>query len=74
METREAATARNRYSGLRRYFHWLAEEEEIDRSPMAGMRPPEVEDKPIQVVTEAQMRALGVSAGHSVIETRTPGT
>jgi integrase/recombinase XerC len=58
LENREARTARNRYSGLRQFFRWLAEEEEIERSPMSEMRPPEVQDKPIQVVTEPQMRAL----------------
>jgi integrase/recombinase XerC len=52
------STAYNRYSGLRQFYRWLVDEEEIDRSPMADMKPPAISDKPIHVLTEDQLRAL----------------
>jgi site-specific recombinase XerD len=33
------STARNRDSGLRQFYWWLVAEDEIDRSPIAEMRP-----------------------------------
>lgn len=58
IETRSASTARNRYSGLRQFFAWMVDEDEIDRSPMDGMKPPQVPDKPIRVLTDAELKAL----------------
>lgn len=58
LTTRSASTARNRYSCLRQFYRWLVEEEEIDRSPMADMRPPQVPDKPIRVLTDTELKAL----------------
>jgi site-specific recombinase XerD len=43
-------------------MRWLLDEEEIDRSPMERMRPPIVPEKPVPVLTEAQLRALLASA------------
>src|SRR4051794_18276961 len=43
-------------------MRWLLDEKEIDRSPMERMRPPIVPEKPVPVLTEAQLRALLASA------------
>jgi integrase/recombinase XerC len=65
------STARNRYSGLRQFYRWLVAEDELDRSPMGEMKPPTVNEKPIQVLTEEQLRALlGTCSGKTFIERR----
>lgn len=65
------STARNRYSGLRQFYRWLVAEDEIDRSPMAEMKPPAVTEKPIQVLTEDQLRALlGTCSGKTFADRR----
>jgi len=58
LATRKDTTARNRYSGLRQFYRWLVEEDELDRSPMADMRPPTTTDKPIRVLTPTEMQTL----------------
>src|SRR5205823_2857973 len=40
LATRTAATAANRYSGIRPFFAWLVDEGEIRESPMARMHKP----------------------------------
>jgi integrase/recombinase XerC len=62
IDTRSAATANVVYRALQQLMRWLLDEEEIDRSPMERMRPPIVPDKPVPVLTEAQLRALLASA------------
>jgi integrase/recombinase XerC len=65
------STARNRYSGLRQFYRWLVAEDEIDHSPMAEMKPPAITDKPIQVLTDDQLRKLLAGcAGKTFVERR----
>ena len=52
---RPAAT---RYKVLRILYAWLEEEEEIDASPMAKMRPPIVPEQPVPIVPEDGLRRL----------------
>jgi integrase/recombinase XerC len=61
IDTRSAATANVDYRALQQLMRWLLDED-IDRSPMERMRPPIVPEKPVPVVTEAQLRALLASA------------
>jgi site-specific recombinase XerD len=57
------ATAANRYRGLRVFYAWLEDEEEIP-SPMAKMKPPAVPEQPVALVPEdAFRRLLDVCAG-----------
>jgi integrase/recombinase XerC len=58
IETRSASNALNKHKSLQQFFKYLREEEEIDRSPMERMRPPIVPEKPVPVLTEAQLKAL----------------
>jgi site-specific recombinase XerD len=51
-------TARNRHLALKRFFDWLADEELIDASPMARMRPPRVPEEPVPLLREDAVRAL----------------
>jgi integrase/recombinase XerC len=62
IDTRSASTANVVYRALQQFMRWLLDEEEIDRSPMERMRPPIVPEKPVPVLTEAELRALLASA------------
>lgn len=54
-ETYSPYTVKNRHQGLRMFFTWLTEEGEIERSPMARIRPPSVEESPKDVVSVEDM-------------------
>jgi integrase/recombinase XerC len=58
LRTKAPATAHNRFRSLKTFFAWLVSEEELDRSPMEAMQPPAVPDKPVDIVTEEEMRRL----------------
>jgi integrase len=53
-----AATASLEYRALQQLFGWLLREDEIDRSPMDGLRPPLVPEVPAPVLTDDQLRAI----------------
>jgi site-specific recombinase XerD len=53
-----ASTAATRYRALQQLFKWCVEEELIASSPMTGMRPPTIPEKPVPVLTEDSIRAL----------------
>jgi site-specific recombinase XerD len=55
---RRPASVANRYRSLQQFFRWLADEEEIPRSPMARMKPPAVPVQPPPVLGEEQLRRL----------------
>jgi site-specific recombinase XerD len=46
------ATALVRFKSLQQFFRHCVEEEELEASPMAGMRAPKVEDEPVPVVPD----------------------
>jgi site-specific recombinase XerD len=46
------------YRALQQFWRWAVEEEEVDSSPMARMRPPRVPDAPVPVVDVADFRKL----------------
>lgn len=46
------------YRSLRALFGWLVDEDELDRSPFAGMQQPSVPDVPPPVLTVEQITAL----------------
>lgn len=52
------ATAANRYRALKVLYRWMEEEGEIEASPMARMRPPEVPEQPVPVLADDAMRRL----------------
>lgn len=51
-------TAHNRYRALHSYFKWLAEEVEIEHSPMERMKPPIIPEESPDVLSDDQMRRL----------------
>jgi site-specific recombinase XerD len=58
LETRSPATAHVRYRSIQQWFNWLVEEDEIEASPMARMRPPTVPEHPVPLLTMDQLKAL----------------
>jgi site-specific recombinase XerD len=58
LERWKPLTALNRYRGLQAFFKWAVAEGELDASPMAGMNPPQIPDKPPPVLTDEELRRL----------------
>ncbi len=58
LERWKPATASTRYRGLKVFVTWLREEGEITTDPMARMRPPKVPESPVEVLREAELKAL----------------
>ena len=52
------ATLSQRFRSLQQFFKWLTAEGEIESSPMATMRPPQVPETPPPVLREADLRKL----------------
>ena len=52
------ATALVRFKSLQQFFRHCVEEDELDTSPMAGMRAPKVEAPPVPVVGDAVLKKL----------------
>ena len=52
------ATLSQRFRSLQQFFKWLADEGEIERSPMATMRPPHVPETPPPVLRDEDLRRL----------------
>ena len=46
------------YRALQQFFGWMVREEEIERSPMIGMRAPTPPEVPVPVLTDEQLRAI----------------
>ena len=59
----EAATALSRQRGVRRFSAWLADEGEIGRDELAGMRPPKLDDKVPAELTSDQVKAMLATCG-----------
>ncbi len=54
----QAATARSRQMAVRRFSAWLAEEGEIARDELLGLKPPKLDTKVVPRLTDDQCRAL----------------
>jgi site-specific recombinase XerD len=54
----EATTARSRQLALRRFSAWLAEEGEIPRDELVGAKPPKIDAKIVEPLSDDQLRAL----------------
>jgi integrase/recombinase XerD len=54
----EPATARARQLALRRFAAWLVEEDELPDDPLAGLKPPRLDQKIVPVLDDSQLRAL----------------
>lgn len=70
IDTRSASTAETRYRGLRRFFAWLEDEGEVERSPMYRMSPPKVGEPPVAVPTSDELTRLLAACGSNDYEGR----
>jgi site-specific recombinase XerD len=52
------ANAHQHFRALKTFFNWLLDEEELDRSPMRTMKPPQVPEKEVPVIPEDDLRKL----------------
>jgi len=52
------STAATRYWGLRSFFGWLVDEGELEHSPMDRVKPPHQTERPPEVLTDDEVRAL----------------
>src|SRR6201993_618373 len=52
----EAATARTRHMALRRFAAWLADEGELDANPLLGVKPPKLDAKVTEALTDDQLK------------------
>lgn len=52
------STAATRYRDLQQLFKWLVAEGELEDSPMARMRPPRLEERPVPVIKMEDLKAL----------------
>jgi site-specific recombinase XerD len=58
VETRASATARQRYASLKQLFKWLTAEGEIPTDPMLRITPPAIQEPPVPILTDDQLRRL----------------
>jgi site-specific recombinase XerD len=54
----QAATARSRHMALRRFAAWLADEGEIDCNPLLGVKPPKLDAKVTEALTDDELKRL----------------
>jgi site-specific recombinase XerD len=52
------STAATRYRCLQQLFRWMADERIIAESPMATMSPPSLDERPVPVLTDDEVRRL----------------
>ena len=56
--TRTPGGASLTYRAIQQFFNWLVREEELERSPMATLRPPLVPEQLAPVLSDDQLRAI----------------
>jgi integrase/recombinase XerD len=54
----EPATARARQLALRLFAGWLVDEDELPADPLAGLKPPKLDQKLVPVLDDSQLRML----------------
>jgi site-specific recombinase XerD len=54
----EATTARSRHMALRRLAAWLTDEGELDADPLLGIKPPKLDAKVTDALTDDELRRL----------------
>lgn len=52
------ANAHQHFRSLKTFFNWCVDEEELDRSPMRTMKPPQLPEVEVPVIPEADLKKL----------------
>lgn len=55
---RRPSTVHTYYRGLRAFFAWAVDEDILDRSPMAKVKPPQIPEIPVPILRDEQVDAL----------------
>jgi integrase/recombinase XerD len=58
LDNAQPATARARQLAVKRYAAWLLEEGEIQTDPLLGVKPPKLDAKVVEPLTDDQIRAM----------------
>lgn len=58
LDRAEPATARARQLAVKRFAAWLVEEGEIDADPLVGVKPPKLDAKVVEPLTDDQIKAM----------------
>lgn len=67
----QPATARTRHMALRQFAAWLTDEGELDSNPLLGVKPPKLDTKIVDALTDEQLRLLiKACAGKELIDRR----
>ena len=67
----QSATARARHMALRRFAAWLVDEGEIDANPLLGVKPPKLDSKVVEALSDEQLRLLiKACSGKELIDRR----
>ncbi|MGH3426906.1 MAG: tyrosine-type recombinase/integrase [Terriglobales bacterium] len=64
------ATAKEKFGSMRAFCKWMTAELELKRSPMHGMTPPSVPDKPVPTISDDQLKAILTAAAGTAFEQR----
>jgi site-specific recombinase XerD len=64
------ATAAAYYRHLQQFFRWVVAEGELEGSPMAGMSPPKLPERPVPIFEPDELRALLRAAEGTTFEAR----
>lgn len=71
LATRSAATANTRYRSLQAFFRWAECEDEVTANPFDKMKPPQVPESPVPVLSlDAIKNLLGQCSGKDLINRR----
>lgn len=66
-----AATVAKHYRSLQQLWKWLEDEGEIERNPMAKMKPPQVPEQPVAILTDDELvKLLKAADGTGFVERR----
>lgn len=66
-----ASTVAGNYRRLQQLFRWCVDEDEIQVSPMAKMKPPAIPEQPVPILTDVEVMALlGAARGNGFEERR----
>lgn len=70
LERLSASTAAGRFRYLQQFWRWVVNEGELDVSPMSGMSPPSIPDRPVPVYDKNDLRKLLVATEGTGFEAR----
>ncbi|MEU0808730.1 tyrosine-type recombinase/integrase [Streptomyces sp. NPDC005970] len=70
LDEKGEATAHQQFRSLKTFFNWLVDEEELLRSPMRTMKPPELTEKEVPIIPEDALKRLFKTCAGKTYEDR----